>query len=342
MIAREYFAIESAAMSTPSSWRDLLREVISDPAELYRLAASVGVHAVTLSRWAQGVSATPRPQRLRQLVQAFPAHSQALLTELLQREYGHFEDLGISDGQEQIDYAFIRHIWEARATTPAHLQFWTLSGKILESALRQFDPQRVGMSIVIVQLMPPSPHGSIRSLHEMAGVGNPPWSPNLEYRRRFLGAETLAGCVVSRGYPEFLDDLRGQVTAGPIYHEEYEVSAAAYPIMYANRIAGCLLFSSTQPAQFRSGERRALIKDYAQLLAQVFSPDDFFELAQIQLWLMPPPKIQDRMLATFHQRVNVRTREAYTTQHALTRAQIEQQVWQQIEEELLETSNLGD
>jgi len=265
-----------------------------------------------------------------------------LLTELLQREYGHFQDLSVSDGQEQIDYAFIQQVWEARATTPAHLQFWTLSGKILESALRQFDPQRMGMSITVAQLMPPSPHGSIRSLREVAGLGNPPWSPNLEYRMRFLGADTSAGSVVLHACPEFVDDLRVQATALPICHEEYEVSAAGCPIMYANRVAGCLLFSSTQPAQFRSEERRSLVKDYAQLLAQVFPPDQFFELAQIQLWLMPPLEIQYRTLATFQQRVNVLIKEAYTASQVLTRTQIEQQVWQQIEEELLEISSLGD
>jgi len=194
--------MESATMTTTYSWRDLLKEVIRDPAELYRLAGAVGIHAVTLSRWAQGVSTTPRLQKLHLLVQAFPAHQRALLAELLQREYGHFQESSISDEQGKIDYAFIQQVWEARATTPAHLQFWTLSGKILESALRQFDPQRMGLSIAIVQLMSPSPHGSIRSLREVAGVGNPPWSPNPEYRMRFFGAGTLAGSVVSHGCAE--------------------------------------------------------------------------------------------------------------------------------------------
>jgi hypothetical protein len=103
-----------------------------------------------------------------------------------------------------------------------------------------------------------------------------------------------------------------------------------------------LLFSSTQPAQFRSEGRRSLSKDYAQLLAQVFPPDEFFELTQIQLWEMPPPHIQDKTLATFQQRVNILMKEAYTMQQGLTRSQIEQQVWQEIEEELLEISNRVD
>lgn len=58
-------------MSTPS-WRDLLKDVISDAVERERLAKAMDVNPLTLSRWAQGVSTTPRPQKLSQLVQAFP------------------------------------------------------------------------------------------------------------------------------------------------------------------------------------------------------------------------------------------------------------------------------
>src|SRR5262249_38871159 len=197
-------------------------------------------------------------------------------------------------------------------------------------------------SVTIAQLMPPSPQGCIRSLREVARQGNPPWSQNLEYHLRFLGAETLAGTVVSHGCAEFLDDLRVQPQAVPVRREEYEVSAAACPIMYANRVAGCLLFASTQPAQFRSEGRRSLSKDYAQLLAQVFPLDQFFELAQIQLWEMPQSHVQDKTMATFQQRVNVLMKEAYTMQQGVNRSQIEQQVWQEIEEELLEVSNPVD
>jgi transcriptional regulator with XRE-family HTH domain len=329
-------------MSTPSSWRDLLGNVISDPAERERLAAAIGVNAVTLSRWAQGVSAAPRPQKLQQLVRAFPASRQALLTELLQREYGQFQEFETADRPEKIDYAFIQQIWEVRATTHTHLQFWTLSDKIFESALRQLDPQQMGMSITLAQLMPPSPHGSIRSLREVAGLGSWPWSPNLEHQLLFLGAETLAGYVVSHSRVGIINDLRDRGTLLPISQREHVVSAAACPIMHANRVAGCLLFSSTQPAHFQSDGRRSLINDYTQLLALVFLPDQFFEQSQIQLWLMPPPEIQYRTFATFHQRVNRLMKEAYAVSQLLTRPQAEEQIWRQIEEELLCLSHQQD
>ncbi len=330
----QHISIESAVMPTLSSWRDLLKEVISDMAEREHLAAATGVNAVTLGRWAQGISA-PRPHRLYQLVQAFPASRRALLTDLLQREYGQMQEIEAMPQGEKIDYAFIQQIWEAWATTPAHLQFWTLSGKILESALRQLDAHSMGMAITIAQLMSPSPQGTIRSLHEIAGLGSHPWPPNLEQRMLFLGAESLAGYVVSHGRTAFIDDLRDQMNVLPIYQTEYEVSAAACPIMHAHRIAGCLIFSSTQPAYFQSEERRSLIKDYTQLLAPVFSPEQFFEPQQIQLQLMPAPEKQYKAFATFQQRVNDHMKEAYSASQLLTRLQAEQMVWQQIEEELL-------
>jgi len=338
----KHISLESATMPTLSSWRDLLRNVISDPAERERLAKAIGVNAVTLSRWAQGVSTAPRPLKLQQLVRAFPASQQSLLNELLQREYGPFQELEITDRAEKIDYAFIQQIWEARARTPAYLQFWTLSGKIFESALRQLDPQQMGMSITLAQLMPPSAHGYIRSLREVAGLGSPPWTPNLEHLLLFLGAETLAGYVVSHGRAEVIDDLENQTTLLPFSPREHVVSVAASPVMHANRITGCLLFSSTQPAHFQSEGRRSLINDYTQLLAPVFLPEQFYELSQIQLWPMPPAEIQYRTFANFQRRVNGLLKEAYAASQLLTRLQAEEQVWQQIEEELLRLSHQSD
>jgi len=326
---------------TPSSWRDLLKEVISDATERSRLAKAIGIHAVTLDRWSQGTSKVPRPHRLYQMVQVFPTQYQGLLIELLQQEYSDFQYPEAADQSQKIDYAFIQQIWEARATTPTHLQLWTLGGKILESALRQLDPQRRGMSITVALCMPPCTYGrSIRSLHEITGLGSPPWPPNLESYLLFLGAESLAGYVVSHGRIAFINDLSTPNMLLPTYRVEYEVSAAACPIMYANRVAGCLISSSTQLAHFASEERRSLLQDYTQLLTPVFPTDYFFEPRQIELQLMPPPQVQYTKFVAFQQRVNMLMKEAYhNASQFLTRPQVEQQVWQQIEEELLRISN---
>src|SRR5947209_4489349 len=124
-----------AAMPSVSSWRDLLKEVISDPNEKERIAREMNVNPATLGRWAQGISQAPRPQKLRQLVAAFPAHQRALLEELLRRDYSQFQDGEIAPESDQIDYGFLREFWDTRASTPISLQFWALSGKVLQNAL---------------------------------------------------------------------------------------------------------------------------------------------------------------------------------------------------------------
>lgn len=255
---------------------------------------------------------------------------------MLQREYGALPKLDATDSEpERIDYAFIQNVWETRATTFERLLFWSMIGKVLESALRQLDSHLLGMAITVAQLMPPSADGRIHSLREVAGRASSPWSSNLEHHMLFLGAESLAGHVVSHGRTEFIDDLRVQTTLLPVYQMAYEVSAAAYPIMYANRVAGCLVCSSTQPEYFHPAWRRALIQDYTWLLAPAFPPDHFFEIKQIELRLMPPPEVQYTQFVTFQRRVIALMKEAYKASDFLTRPQAEQLVWQQLEEELL-------
>jgi hypothetical protein len=208
--------------------------------------------------------------------------------------------------------------------------------------LRQLDPQQMGMSITLAQLMVPSAHDHIRSLREVAGLASPPWPANLEPHLLFLGAETLAGYVVSHGRAQVIDDLEKQTTLLPFSPREHVGSVAAFPIMHANRIAGCLLLSSTESAHFQSEGRRSLINDYTQLLAPVFLPEQFYEFSQIQLWLMPSAEIQYRVSATFQQRVNGLLKEAYTASQLVTRLQAEEQIWRQIEEELLRLSYRSD
>lgn len=45
--------------------------------------------------------------------------------------------------------------------------------------------------------MPVSSEGKVRSLRESMGVGTPPWPGDLEHQAMFLGAESLAGYVVT-------------------------------------------------------------------------------------------------------------------------------------------------
>jgi transcriptional regulator with XRE-family HTH domain len=322
-------------MASLPSWRDVLKQVLSDAGERERLAKAVGVSPVTLQRWSSGESISPRPYNLQLLLRAFPPHLQAAFAELVRQEYGALPDRESLDVPEQIDYLFLRQYWETRATTPAVLLFWALTGNILQNALRQLAPQGVGLALTVAQAMPPAPGGLIRSLREVTGLGSPPWPTDLEHHMQFLGAESLVGYVASHCRAEYIDDLREQVTFLPLYRTEYEASAMACPILYANRIAGCLLCSSNQPGYFRPPARRALIEDYAQLLAAAFHAEQFFAPEQLELQLMPSRKVQQAAFATFQKRVNELMKEAFQTSRLLTRQQAEQEVWQQVEEELL-------
>lgn len=328
-------------MPSVSSWRDLLKEVISDPNEKERIAREMNVNPATLGRWAQGISQTPRPQKLRQLVAAFPAHQRTLLDELLRREYSQFQEGEAPPESDQIDYEFLRQFWETRASTPAPLQFWALSGKVLQNALRQLDPAPLGMAITIAQLMPLSAQGISRSLREVAGLATPPWPRDMEHYVMFLGLHSLVGYAVSHWRPAFIDDLREKETFLPIYRTEHEISAAAVPIIYANRMAGCLLLSSTQPGYFHPEGRRSLIQDYAELLATAFQPAEFFEADQIKLHLMPSLEEQQPFFLALQQRVNAIMKHSLQDEEPLTRRQAEEVVWRQIEEELLHLALQG-
>src|SRR5260370_10071351 len=60
-------------MSDPSSWQDLLRDIIGNPVDREQLAKAVGVRSITLYRWWSGES-SPRPHNPRHLPSALPYH----------------------------------------------------------------------------------------------------------------------------------------------------------------------------------------------------------------------------------------------------------------------------
>ena len=325
-------------MPEPASWRDLLRDIISDHDERERIANEIGVRSITLTRWVNGES-KPRPHNVRQLLHALPKRQRDLLTELLEEEYVEISDSPSGDQPDEVEYAFIRQVFETRATTPANLLFWSLSRRVIQQALRRLDPERVGMSITLVQCMPPSSDGKIHSLRESAGLGTPPWPGDLEQQAIFLGAESLAGHVVTNSHSETINDLRADNSLLPAYQTEYEVSASAHPIMYANHVAGCLLVSSTQPNYFLSQARLSLISDFTQLISLAFTPEQFYPLDSIELRIMPSLEVQRDLFTTFQQRIITLMKESLNASHPLTRFEAEESVWKQFEEDLIHTQH---
>src|SRR5258708_15721802 len=321
-------------MSVPTSWREILGEIISSTGEIERIASEMGIRSITITRWVSGES-NPRPQNLRKLLQTLTRQQRELLQPYLDVEQDSIARNSIEHDEEmdKIEYSLVMRVLETRATTLDTLRFWTISRFILQQALLQLDPNRLGMAITLAQCMPPSRNGKVRSLRESIGQGTPPWQGDLEHQAIFLGSETLAGYVVTTCHPQAIQDLSQDSSLLPAYQAKYEVSAMASPILFANRIAGCLLFSSTIPNYFLSRARLSLIADYTRLMSLAFDPEQFYPLERIDLHMMPPLELQLEHFATFRQRVHA---TIVNSKQPITSREAEQFVWQQIEEELIQ------
>jgi len=320
-------------MPEPSTWRELLSTIISSSSVREQIASAMHISTITLTRWGSGES-MPRPQNLRQLQQAVPVQHRALLHSLLEKEFPALFSGSFEPAPVEIPNAFVMQVLETNAKTPDALRFWTITRLVLQHALNQLDMGKTGMAMTVVRCMPPSHEGKIRSLRESVGQGTPPWEADLEAKGMFLGAESLAGYVVTMCHEEAVQNLATDTMLLPAYQTEYEVSAMAVPILYANRIAGCMLLSSTQPNYFLSPERRALIQGYTYLISLAFESEEFYPPEYIELSVMPPLNVQQTYFVTFRQRVHNVMRESSGTAHPLTGVQAEQKVWQQLEAEL--------
>jgi hypothetical protein len=321
-------------MQEPLSWRELLKEIISDPERREHLAAEIGVNAITLIRWSTG-ERVPRSSNIRSLLRALPPSQQDQFRNLYEKEAGpHTPSLNEAVPGE-IEYKFLLEVLETRSKTTELHRFWTISHLVLQHALRQLDPERLGMAIWVVRCMRPSPGYPIRSLLERVGKGTPPWESDLEQNAMFLGAESLAGYVVSTCRPASIQNLATDTWFIPAHRTEHEASATATPLLYANRVAGCLLISSTQTNYFLSQARLSLVHAYGHLLALAFEPQEFYSPESISLCVMPSPDVQRASLVTFRHRVQTILKESYHSAQSLTSEQGEQMVWHQLEEELI-------
>src|SRR5207248_10709529 len=114
-----------------------------------------------------------------------------------------------------------------------------------------------------------------------------------------------------------------------------EVSAAVCPLLRAHEIARCLLITRTHYGFF-TPPRFTLHQRYADLLALVFEPDEFYALQQVELRKAPPSEQQRAVLATFRRRVSALLMESLQDGCPMSVTQAEMLVWQQLEDELLQ------
>ena len=322
------------------TWRQFLGRIVRTPQERQKLADVLGINPVTLSRWISSRSKTateaekrpqPRPHLLRQLVDALPSYRGQLIP-LIQQEFPTFLVEGVQANEAgEIPSNFYAKVLSTSAKLNGAVRYLTIFDLLLVHATQQLDPERLGLSVILVQCVPPlSPGGKVLSLHEQFRLGTPPWRPERQETNLFLGAESLAGHAVATGMPEVIDDVREYSGLLPVHHAQHEVSVAAYPLQRAGRVAGCLLVASTQP-RYYTRLRQELLQAYSDLALVAFSDAECYNLQQIELCMMPDAQIQGPHLFTFNKRVENLLRSGKMT----SRLEAEREVLKQLEAELI-------
>src|SRR6266516_2701202 len=263
-------------MSTSSSWQNILQHILKQSGERQHMATALGLSPMTLNRWASGESNPQRPHLIRLVQTVQPQYREELLI-ALEEVYPDIQSWSKDDATEEIPAEFFAQLLSIRTTTTEALRFWRISELILKQTLLQLDPNQRGMSVTLVQCMPPSAaHGNkIRTLRERVGKGTYPWAADLEHLALFLGMESLGGYATESRHIANVDDLSKSKLL-PSYRTEFEVSAAAYPIMVGGKVAGCLSASSTQYAHFTQA-RQALLAAFSDLASLAFDEEDFYD-----------------------------------------------------------------
>ena len=321
-------------MQEHSSWRILLGQLIHDPQERNRIANELGINPATLVRWAHNET-NPRPQNLTQLLKVVASANRQKLQESIAEEFPEFgikinEDI-VEDTSIEIPSTTYSSVLHTYVTTPKRQRFWLVSNLILQEALRQLDPNLLGMTISIAQCVKPRDGNKVRSLREHVGRGTHPWRATMRHEVAYLGIESLAGYALSSANLLSIQDRSDKPMFYPARWLDWEESSAVCPIMREGRFAGSLIVSSTQPGYFLS-YRETLIKNYAELLVLAFEPEDFYELSDIQLALMPEFEVQEQYFQTIRQRVTKIMEDGSD----MTISEAEQAVWQQHEDDFVQ------
>jgi transcriptional regulator with XRE-family HTH domain len=319
------------------AWRLLLGQLIHDPQERNRIANELGINPATLVRWAHN-DTNPRPQNLNQLLQVVPPTNRQKLQESIAEEFPEFTSVINQEFTEDTSieipsgtYSSILHTY---ITTPKRQRFWLVSNLILQEALRQLDPNQLGMTVSVAQCVTPREGKKVRSLREHVERGTHPWKDTMKHEVAYLGIESLAGYALSNAHLLSIQDRSENLTFYPARWLDWEQSAAVCPIMREGRFAGCLIVSSSQPKYFLS-YREALIQNYAELMVLAFESEEFYEPSDIQLAIMPEFNVQEQYFHTIRQRISRAMEDGSTRQPPVTISEAEELIWQQLEEEFV-------
>ncbi|GAC1645537.1 MAG: hypothetical protein NVS4B12_11690 [Ktedonobacteraceae bacterium] len=317
-----------------SPFSSLLRHILrQDRAEIARVAKALEVADITVYRWMNG-SSEPRTAHLKRLPEVLAEH-RGNLTYAINQTFPSVLDppsLGIHEVRKDI---YMRVLDLVTITSEDDARYWQVTQAIFEYALLHLDSDRRGLAITYANLMPAHEDG-FHSLREAAMRGNYPWPFSLE-SRAYLGSTTLAGTAAMLQRLQTWDNLDNEERL-QVDIDEFERSAAACPVMYAGRIAGVLIISSTQPGFFADPMACKAVTEYAQLLALALQPKDFYPCALLHLRPMLEVKWQRAEIG--HSYVNRII--TYARKHMISRQDAEQHVLIEMEQEFEELGRLNE
>lgn len=329
---------EQAVMLQERTWRDLLAEIIHDTHEKQRIAGTLGVNQVTLSRWANNQS-RPRFQHHKKLLDAIPARHKQEFAELFAVEFLASREPIINEQSEEtvdeIPSAFYARIFSAYTSTPRELRIISILSLILQQMLSHLDIDQEGISISVALCTAPLTGQPVRTLHEFVGRGTQPFKSHLEMQPFFLGIGTMAGFAVTHSRQLVIQNLREDKGFAHFLRTDFEESAMVYPIMFENGIAGCSIVSSTR-LDFFTLTRQRLVQDYTNLMTLALSSGHFYKPAQINLRVIPSPEKQYKFFANFSQRLLATI--GRLSGQGVTRAEAEVITLREVEEEILRQS----
>lgn len=326
-------------MHEAGSWREVLGGLIQDRRERLRVADALGVHPLTLRRWIKGIS-TPPLRTISPLPDIFPLYRQQLISLIAQSypAYTPHEHVAEEDILTNIPSAVYTLVFDTHITSPPHLRKWVICQLVVEQLLKHLDPHQRGLAVTIAECVHPPAGEKVRSLRVTYGKGTAIWQEYIGKNTQFLGAESRIGKVVLTGRPVVVHNAGQQARMFPGHNPPAAQSAATFPLLQADRIAGCMgIFNAQQ--QYFTPSRLEVIERYVELLTIAFEPEAFYSLDQIELKIMPPCEKQFPLFAEFQQRVTQRIALASAKQELLARPQAEEQVWQEIEEILLQLAS---
>lgn len=317
-----------------TNWRDMLKQLSADPQERARLALAARVRPITLQRWADGTN-RPHLENLLLLLRNVPPQAVPHFQRLLLVDFPLLrgEKLPEKEPVSLVPSEFYARALSNLALTPQPLYRQAISDLILQQIVAQLDPERRGLLVSLVLCVPPAEGQPVRSLCEQEGLGTPPWPRDLSERLFFLGSESLVGYAVKQ-MRSFVINSRDEMGILPAHWSDHERSTAAFPILRHARVAGGLLVSSAQDFFFTPA-RLAVLEDYSHLATCIFEEEEFFDIARIDLQMMPRYALQLPYFAGYPRRVLQKMADISAQgQHAILR-KAREMVAQELEEVLV-------